>query len=460
MIHYDFPLEQEKAKAFIAKLNSEGDNMLCIFGCGKFGKGDAYDFLAEKLGLKISFFCDNNPKWFGQKLTKDSVEVLSPADLQKQAQKIICFCCLTMEYQNDVQEQLEKMQVAHIVPLTPLIDHFYMPVYYSIPSFFSNKKCQIVLHMVGGLGNQLWVYSLYIALKKRYPHRDIKIDHSFYEIDYPGDFTHKNCDHGYKYALPQFFGINDIPVSQREFERETECKIIPVQNFKTYFGTQFSSLLDTECSGIFLLPKLDVYVKAGPLTNTCYMERMGIKEQIKQTLNYKLKENAILSESDKKVLHEIENTNSVFVHVRREDILRSKKIAMTFDIARMDFYKSAMEVVEQKVKNPKYFIITSSDGLDYCKENFSFLKNAVFVAHDSKDANIDLLLMSKCKHSIFSFSSLAWWGAFLNDHSEKIIVAGKYVGQGFFNQLVPHFSHWTIIDNLEHLFKKTGETIE
>jgi hypothetical protein len=460
MIHYDFPLEPEKANALIAKLNSEGNDVLCIFGCGIFGKGDAYNFLAEKLGLKISFFCDNNPNLLGQKLTGDSIEVIAPAELQKQAKKAICFCCLSIEHQNDVLEQLEQMQVAHIVPLTPLIDSPYAPIYHSIPSFFNNKKCQIILNMVGGLGNQLWIYSLYIALKKRYPHRDIKIDDSFYEIDYPGEFNHKKCNHGYKYALPHFFGINDIPVSQRKFEYETECKITRVQYFKTYFGTRTSPTLDSENIGIFFLPKLDIFIKTTPLVNICYMERAKVKEQVKQTLNSKLKERTVLSECDKKILYEIENTNSVFIHVRREDALRSKKIAMAFDVARMDFYKSAMEVIGQKVKNPKYFIFTSSDGLDYCKENFSFIKDAVFVAHDSKDVNIDLLLMSKCKHSIFSFSSFAWWAAFLNDHSEKIVVAGKYMNNGFVCQKMPYLPHWTVIDNLEYCFKETGETIE
>jgi len=460
MIHYDFPLEPDKAKALITSLKSEGNDVLCIFGCGRFGKGDAYVFLAEQLGLEISFFCDNNKSLFGQMLTKDSIEVISPAELEKKAHKVICFCCLSMEYQNDVIEQLEKMQIAHIVPLTPIIDSPYIPAYYKIPSFFDNKKRWISINMTGGLGNQLWTYSLYVALKKRYPHREINIDTSYYDNDTLGEFSHKNCDHGYKYALPQFFEINDMPIAPRKLDYETDSKKTTPQNFETYFGTYTSPLLDSENIGIFFLPNVNVFIKATPLTNVCYMERMGVVEQVKEILNKKIEENTILSKNDRRVLHDIENTNSVFIHVRREDILRSKKIAMAFDVTRMDFYIAALEIIEERVQNPKYFVFTSSDGVDYCKENFAFLKDAVFVAHDSKDVNIDLYLMSKCKQSIISFSSMAWWAAFLNDHPQKTVVAAKYVGIAFNYPKVHHLPHWYVVDNLAYRFEETGVTIE
>ncbi|MDR3000287.1 MAG: alpha-1,2-fucosyltransferase [Fibromonadaceae bacterium] len=461
MIHYDFPLEPERAKALIAKLNSEGCNVLCIFGCGKFGIEVAYTFLTEKLGLKISFFCDNNSKLYGKKITKDSIEVLAPVDLQKYAQKVVCFSCLSIKYQNDVLEQLGKMQIAHIIPLTPFLNSPFLPAYYPIPSFFKYQKSQIILNMMHGLGNQLWIYALYIVLKKRYPHRDIKIDTSYYDIDYVDESSPYNSLRGYKYALPQFFGINNIPILQENKYEKLQNEIAIVQNFKTFFYSINPPLETSDCSEILFLPKLNVYIKRSLFMNTCYMDKMMAKEQIRQTLNLGLEKNTVLSEHDRKILHEITNTNSVFIHVRREDIISSQKLAMEYDVARMDFYKSAIKITEQKIQNPRYFVFTSSDGLNYCKENFSFLKKAVFVAHDSKDVNIDLLLMSKCRHSIFAFSTLAWWAAFLNDYSTKVVVLGKYLFRGNPCWLEnPSLPHWIKIDNLSYLFEETGVSIE
>ena len=45
--------------------------------------------------------------------------------------------------------------------------------------------------------------------------------------------------------------------------------------------------------------------------------------------------------------------------------------------------------------------------------------------NDHKFAYEDLRLMSKCNHHILANSSLSWWGAWLNESENKVVVAPK-----------------------------------
>ncbi len=114
--------------------------------------------------------------------------------------------------------------------------------------------------------------------------------------------------------------------------------------------------------------------------------------------------------------HQIKNTQSVSVHVRRTDKVSSQVYFATD----LEYIRQAMTFFYEKLENPVFYVF--SDDITWCKENIQ-KKNAVFVDwNDDAHSYEDLRLMSLCKHNIIAESSFSWWGAYLNKNQRKIVI--------------------------------------
>jgi hypothetical protein len=120
------------------------------------------------------------------------------------------------------------------------------------------------------------------------------------------------------------------------------------------------------------------------------------------------------------ILDLINRTNSVSVHVRRGDYMNTHIINLFGNICNLDYYKSAIIEIEKRVIKPHYFIF--SNDMSWVKSNIK-LENVTFVeGNEGVNSWIDLYLMSKCKNHINANSTFSWWGAWLNNNNNKIVV--------------------------------------
>ena len=114
-------------------------------------------------------------------------------------------------------------------------------------------------------------------------------------------------------------------------------------------------------------------------------------------------------------------SNPISLHVRRGDYTKNKGGQELLPIG---YYAKSMEVLSRQIQDPTFFVF--SDDIAFAREALPRTGRLVFVDHnDEANGHEDLRLMSSCRHHIIANSTLSWWGAWLNPHSDKLVCAPK-----------------------------------
>jgi hypothetical protein len=106
------------------------------------------------------------------------------------------------------------------------------------------------------------------------------------------------------------------------------------------------------------------------------------------------------------------NTNTVSIHIRRTDYVTSDGF---HPVQSFQYYESAIKDI-----GDYDYLFVFSDDMQWCKDNLKF-NNIIFMEGFSDIE--DIWLMSLCKHNIIANSSFSWWGAWLNNNTDKKVVA-------------------------------------
>ncbi|MFM2292543.1 MAG: hypothetical protein RIS29_2356, partial [Bacteroidota bacterium] len=93
-----------------------------------------------------------------------------------------------------------------------------------------------------------------------------------------------------------------------------------------------------------------------------------------------------------------------------------------FALLDIEYYKRAVDLICDKVENPVFYVF--SNDIEWVKEKFVFLGDSMTIVdhNQGEKSYLDLVLMSNCKHNICANSSFSWWGAWLNQNQDKIVI--------------------------------------
>ena len=111
----------------------------------------------------------------------------------------------------------------------------------------------------------------------------------------------------------------------------------------------------------------------------------------------------------------------VAFHVRRGDYIASGSYAACSPA----YYRAAADLLADTLGTDLTCFVISNDPT-WARENLDLGQDSVFVdINDEKTGHFDLYLMSTCAHNVIANSTFSWWGAWLNAHPGKLVVAPK-----------------------------------
>ncbi|RZJ82394.1 MAG: alpha-1,2-fucosyltransferase [Chryseobacterium sp.] len=198
-------------------------------------------------------------------------------------------------------------------------------------------------------------------------------------------------------------------------------RLIPGWQFATiYQETEYVDLCSVKSKNIYL----DGYFQSEK-----YFSRM--KESIKDEFEFP----ELDSQNQDLAMRMLNAPNSVSVHIRRGDYLRSQQTYDTHGILPMSYYQSSLNFLKNLYPDITLFIF--SDDIPWAKENLAGLNviQSFIEGNDDSESWKDMALMTYCKHHIIANSSFSWWGAWLKKNDGLV-----YAPQYWFNPQNVHFN--------------------
>ncbi len=276
----------------------------------------------------------------------------------------------------------------------------------------------VIVQLAGGLGNQLFQYAAGRAVALRLQ-RPLELDLSMVKLDPQRS-----------YALGSL--SLDVPIASSSKVRSLTGRGTTLLDRLSdrFFGGLLRRCYPTRpCRliventplgydpSIFEPVDQDIYL-VGHWQNFNYF--LNYAEQLRNEFSPRMP----LDQTNRRIIDEIGETEAVSLHVRRGDYVHNPQAREFHGLCTADYYAKAIQVMMDAIGKPTFFVF--SDEIDWVRENLPLPSSARFVNHNGgRGAFLDIWLMRHCRHHIIANSTFSWWGAWLNPHSEKLVVAPK-----------------------------------
>lgn len=268
-----------------------------------------------------------------------------------------------------------------------------------------------IVNILGGLGNQMFEYAMYLALKDAHPEEDIKVC----TRSFSGYGLHNGLE------IQRIFGVELPEASLWEL-----CKMAyPFFNYKTYqimfhWLPKRKSMTQGTTQDFF---NFDEVTREGSAYYDGYWQNEKFFKHIREKMLQSYSFPNFHDKKNEQLAGKLIGENTVSIHIRRGDYLKEP----IWCVCTPEYYFNGIDYLKKKEKIE--LLCVFSDDIPWCKENLKGLTADIEVEYvdwnKGEQSFRDMQLMTYCKHNIIANSSFSWWGAWLGQRDGKIVIAPK-----------------------------------
>jgi len=277
------------------------------------------------------------------------------------------------------------------------------------------KPKKVIARIFGGIGNQLFCYA---AARRLALVNDAEL-----VLDDVSGFRYDKYKR--RYQLDHF----NIPCRKATPAERLE----PFPRLRRYILKQMNKYRPFEKrtyivqEGIDFDPRLLHTRFRGTIYLEGYWQSEKYFKDIEPIIREDLRINSPLDRMNQEMAKKIRECLAVAIHIRFFD----KPGEKSQNNLPSSYYKKAIDYIESHLQNPHYFIF--SDYPESARELIPLPDSRItLITHNKGEENAyaDLWLMTQCKHFIIANSTFSWWGAWLSQFRDKIVIAPAIVRRG------------------------------
>ena len=278
-------------------------------------------------------------------------------------------------------------------------------------------KNKLIIRLSNNIGNQMFMYASAYAFAKKL-NRELLVD---------DETAFKDKRNIYKYHLDIFsFHSKKAPINLRFLGMSGYLRRKTLKYLDKFRKTKNFYIEPKDIKKNTLFNK-DALI--GDFKDFLYVEGHFETEKYFNNYSNEIREEYTFKNTDSlknnAFYKDIKNSNSVCICIRQHRFSEKKRgitkkddeSSLLFTKEQVNYIKRAVDIIKIKISNPKFFLWSN----DYKNLNNYFSKNE-YVTVSTNKIDSDLFLMTQAKHFVVIPSSYNWWGAWLDENKDKIVL--------------------------------------